>query len=100
MALLSLNDVGLTFAGPPLLNLVGLQIDDGERIGLLGRNGAGKSTVLRLLEGTLAPSGTIDLDAPFDAQSAGTQRRVLLAAAPVRDPDPSIVELESHASSD
>ena len=55
MALLSLNDVCLTFAGPALLDSVSLQIDDGERLGLLGRNGAGKSTLLRLLEGTLAP---------------------------------------------
>ena len=31
MALLSLNGVSLTFAGPPLLDAVSLQIDDGER---------------------------------------------------------------------
>src|SRR5947208_311904 len=60
MALLSLNDVSLTFSGPPLLDSVSLQIDDGERLGLLGRNGAGKSTLLKLLEGTLAPdAGTV-----------------------------------------
>ncbi len=55
MALIGLNDVSLTFAGPPLLAAVSLTIDDGERVGLLGKNGAGKSTLLRILEGTLAP---------------------------------------------
>src|SRR6188508_2940322 len=55
MALLSLNDVSLTFAGPALLDSVSLQIDDGERLGLLGRNGAGKSTLFKILEGTLRP---------------------------------------------
>ena len=55
MALISLNSVSLTFAGPPLFDSVNLQIDDGERLGLLGRNGAGKSTLLKILEGTLAP---------------------------------------------
>ena len=148
MALLSLNEVCLTFAGPALLNSVSLQIDDGERLGLLGRNGAGKSTLLKLLEGTLAPDSgqvvrqprlrvsglqqdvplelsgsvrgylhdacgvarsdasweietridqaahdlTLDLDAALEALSAGSKRRVLLAAALVGDPDLLILD--------
>jgi ABC transport system ATP-binding/permease protein len=143
MALLSLNELSLTFAGPALLDRVSLQIDDRERIGLIGRNGAGKSTLLRVLEGTIAPDDgevvrqpavriaslaqdvpldlegsvraylheacgatrsdaaweietridqaahdlSIDLDAEISALSAGSKRRVLLAAALVRDPD-------------
>ena len=55
MPLISLNNVRLTFVGPALLDSVGLQIEDGERLGLLGRNGAGKSTLLKILEGTLTP---------------------------------------------
>src|SRR4029077_324799 len=58
-AMLSLNDVRLTFAGPALLDSVSLQIVDGERLGLLGRNGAGKSTLLKILDGTLAPDAGI-----------------------------------------
>jgi len=148
MALLSLNDIRLTFAGPPLLDGVNLQIDDGERLGLLGRNGAGKSTLLKILEGTLSPDSgqvvrqprlrvaslqqdvpvdlagsvrdylhevcgvttshssweietridqavhdlLIDLDDRLESLSAGSKRRVLLAAALVRDPDVLILD--------
>jgi ATP-binding cassette subfamily F protein uup len=55
MALLSLRDVGLSFGGPKLLDGVNLRIERGERVCLLGRNGEGKSTLLRLIEGALAP---------------------------------------------
>ncbi len=55
MALLSLRNVGLAFGGPRLLDGVDLAIERGERIGLLGRNGEGKSTLLRLLTGPIEP---------------------------------------------
>ena len=55
MALLSLREVSLSFGGPKLLDRVDLQIERGERVCLTGRNGEGKSTVLRLVEGSLAP---------------------------------------------
>jgi ATP-binding cassette subfamily F protein uup len=143
MALLSLNDVRLTFAGPALLDSVSLQIEEGERLGLLGRNGAGKSTLLKILEGSLIPDSgdvvrqprlrvaglqqdvpgdlsgrvgdylheacgaarsdaaweietridqaahdlSLDLEAALETLSAGSMRRVLLAAALVRNPD-------------
>ncbi|MGD0486203.1 MAG: ATP-binding cassette domain-containing protein [Syntrophorhabdales bacterium] len=55
MPLLRLNDISLSFGGPPLLNGVALQIESGERIGLVGRNGSGKSTLMKLLVGHIAP---------------------------------------------
>jgi ATP-binding cassette subfamily F protein uup len=55
MALLGFRDVTLGFAGPPLLVRANLQIERGERICLLGRNAAGKSTMLRLIGGDLDP---------------------------------------------
>jgi len=55
MALLSLRNVCLAFGGPRLLDNVDLQIEQGERVCLLGRNGEGKSTLLRLLKGEIAP---------------------------------------------
>jgi ATP-binding cassette subfamily F protein uup len=57
MALLSLRDISLAFGGPRLLDHVDWQIERGERVCLLGRNGEGKSTLLRLIEGRLEPDG-------------------------------------------
>jgi ABC transport system ATP-binding/permease protein len=53
MALLSLRNVSLAFGGPRLLDQVELQIESGERVCLLGRNGEGKSTLLRLIAGEI-----------------------------------------------
>ncbi len=55
MALLSLRDVSLAFGGPKLLDGVSLQVERGERACLLGRNGEGKSTLLRLIAGEIEP---------------------------------------------
>jgi len=60
MALISLQEVSLGFGGPLLLDNISLQIERGEAIGLLGRNGAGKSSLLKLVNGDLAPdSGNV-----------------------------------------
>jgi len=55
MALLSLRDIRVAFGGPPLLEGASLRIEPGERICLLGRNGTGKSTLLRVVNGEIAP---------------------------------------------
>ncbi len=57
MALLSCQNLQIAFGGRPLLDDASLQIERGERIGLVGRNGEGKSTLLKLLVGQLAPDG-------------------------------------------
>ena len=55
MALLSLRRVSFSWAEPLLLDAVDLEIGQGERIGLLGRNGTGKSTLMRILAGEIEP---------------------------------------------
>jgi ATP-binding cassette subfamily F protein uup len=55
MALLALRDVSLGFRGPLLLDEVNLTIEPRERVCLLGRNGTGKTTLLRLIDGLIEP---------------------------------------------
>ncbi len=57
MALVSLQDIKVGFGGPLLLEGVDLSIDRGERVCLVGRNGTGKSTILRLITGEIKPDG-------------------------------------------
>ena len=59
MALIALQSVSMAFGGPPLLDGVSLQLAAGERVCLLGRNGEGKTTLLRILGGRLEPTGGI-----------------------------------------
>ena len=55
MALLGMQDVNIAFGGPPILVGARFAIERGERVCLLGRNGAGKSTIMKLLDGAITP---------------------------------------------
>ncbi|MCB1626162.1 MAG: ATP-binding cassette domain-containing protein [Xanthomonadales bacterium] len=57
MPLLLLRQIELSVGGPLLLDHVDLGIEAGERICVIGRNGEGKSTLLRLIEGSQPPDG-------------------------------------------
>ncbi|MGE5172509.1 MAG: ATP-binding cassette domain-containing protein [Betaproteobacteria bacterium] len=57
MALVSLQNVNVGFGGPPLLEGVDLSIDRGERVCLVGGNGTGKSTIMRLITKEVKPDG-------------------------------------------
>lgn len=60
MPLLELRAVTLSYGAQPLLDDVSLCLDRGERVCLLGRNGVGKSTLLKLIAGVVQPdSGTL-----------------------------------------
>ena len=55
MALITFKQIGLSFGGLPLLDSLDLQIEAGERLCLVGRNGEGKSTLMKLITGELKP---------------------------------------------
>ena len=60
MAILSLQNISLAFGGPLILDKVSLQIEQNERICLVGRNGTGKSTLINLINNRITPdSGDI-----------------------------------------
>ncbi|HXC92981.1 MAG TPA: ATP-binding cassette domain-containing protein, partial [Geobacteraceae bacterium] len=59
LSLLSLQNITLSFGGPPIFNGINLQIEQGDRLCLMGRNGAGKSTLLRLIAGEFPPESGV-----------------------------------------
>ncbi len=105
--LMSLKDVSLAFGGPSILDKVSISISRGLRAALTGRNGEGKSTLMKVIAGDLEPdSGEIvraphlktiyvsqevphdrEGDAAFNALSGGKRRRQILEEALLAKPD-------------
>lgn len=52
MTLIGLSSVEKSYGGRAVLQGLGMKVNAGARIGLVGGNGSGKSTVLRILAGT------------------------------------------------
>lgn len=62
MALLTIHELSLAYGHVPLLDRVGLNVEPGERVCLVGRNGMGKSTLLRVIAGeAVADEGELRL---------------------------------------
>ena len=60
--MLTITDLSLNFSGEPLFKDVNLKFTEGNCYGVIGANGAGKSTFLRILSGDLDPStGTVSI---------------------------------------
>ena len=57
MPLLRLSNVAIAYGTHALLNKENFQLDMGERVGLLGRNGEGKSTLMKIIAGNILPDG-------------------------------------------
>lgn len=57
MPLLRVSDLSLSFGPHVLLDQANVQVFKGDRICLVGRNGAGKSTFMKLIEGSIKPDG-------------------------------------------
>ena len=62
MAMLDLSKVSFSYNGSLTVDEISLSIESGEFVGLIGANGSGKSTILKLAAGTLCPgAGEIKL---------------------------------------
>lgn len=105
--LLSLKDVSLAFGGPSVLNRVSLSFNRGMRAALTGRNGEGKSSLMKIIAGEIEPdtgetvrapnlrtvyvSQSVPADRPgdgaFNALSGGLRRRKILEDAFLAAPD-------------
>jgi ATP-binding cassette subfamily F protein uup len=57
--LLTLDAISLAYGMQPLLDQASMSMEQGERICLLGRNGEGKSTLLRIVSGEIQPDGGV-----------------------------------------
>ncbi len=85
MPLLQLSQVSLAYGHVPLLDHADLVVEAGERIGLIGRNGTGKSSLLRIIAGAARPDDGTVWKAPGLALAA-------VAQEPAFEPGLSIFE--------
>jgi len=109
--LFRLSDVTKSYGGNEVLRGVSFQINPGEKVGLVGRNGAGKTTVFRLLRGLETPdSGDIVkinglklgfLDQHVDFEPGETVHTAALSAFQhIHDIEAEMRELEHRMATD
>lgn len=85
MILLNATDISKSYTASPLLSNLSYAINEGDKIGLIGVNGTGKSTLLRITAGIEdADSGKIIL--------TGGVRIGYLPQAPAYDPEKTVLE--------
>ena len=84
-ALITLLKTSLAYGHHPLLDKADLIISEGERIGLIGRNGAGKSSLLRMLDGRTEPDDG-------EIQRQGGLKVVTVEQEPELDPELTILD--------
>ena len=93
MSLLVLADAQLAFGHLPLLDHTGFALETGERLGLIGRNGTGKSSLLKILAGlSQLDDGTLQIQQGL--------RMTYVAQEPVLNPEHSVFEAVALGLSD
>jgi branched-chain amino acid transport system ATP-binding protein len=81
--LLELDGVDARYGGVQALHGVSLKVEDGESVAILGANGAGKTSTLRAISGTVRRSGKIVFDGkPIHRKSPETVARLGIAHVP------------------
>ena len=89
MALITLLDAQLAFGHVALLDHAGFSLETAERVGLIGRNGAGKSSLLRILGGFAKPD-----DGALQVQQG--VRIAFVAQEPTLDPSATVFKAASE----
>jgi len=89
MALITLLDAQLAFGHVALLDHAGFSLETAERVGLIGRNGAGKSSLLKILGGLAKPD-----DGSLQVQQG--VRIAFVAQEPTLDPSATIFKAASE----
>jgi NitT/TauT family transport system ATP-binding protein len=91
--MIDILDVHFSFGTRRVLEGVSLQCAPGEIVGLVGRSGVGKSTVLHLLAGALKPeSGTVLIDGRSPSEAVNAQRIGCLFQSPTLLPWASVAQ--------
>lgn len=85
MPLITLDQVSLAFGHVPLLDSANLRIDAGERVALIGRNGAGKSSLLRILAAEAEPDSGRVWRSPGLRVARLAQEAVVTSSVTVRE---------------
>ncbi len=75
MSIIRLRNISVSFGGPAILEKISLSIDAGERVCLLGRNGMGKSTLMKVIAGDIMPD-TGEIERQQDLVTAKLDQQV------------------------
>jgi ATP-binding cassette subfamily F protein 3 len=60
--MIDVNNLSVSFGGTPLFSDVGFKLTPGNRVGLIGKNGTGKSTLLRVISGDQEYEGVLAIE--------------------------------------
>ncbi len=91
MSLFECKNLTKKYSGNPALSNVDLQLEAGQIVGLLGPNGSGKTTMIKLANGLLRPDGGSIL---IDGMEPGPETKAMVAYLPDREYLPLYLPIE------